>query len=90
MIIEHSINVRPALTEAGQIQVSAKALLLQNTGTVDAYLNTHCTIKAGGTLQIAPFPAEGILKDELSVTFSAAVGTKRLEVIEIQNNQIIC
>ena len=86
---EYSLRVRPAITSAAQIQIRAKGVLLQNKGTADAYINTHCTVSAGSTLQIAPFPADGIIVDDWNVSF-ANTGTMRLEIIEVHNNEIIC
>jgi hypothetical protein len=86
----HTINAKAPVTSPGTLQIRAKAVLLQNTGQVDAYVNTHMTIRAGSTLQLAPFPDDGVIYDEWNVTFAAGPGTTRLEVIEVQSDDIIC
>ncbi|MBX2927012.1 MAG: hypothetical protein KF852_04190 [Saprospiraceae bacterium] len=86
----HALNVKPPITEAAQVQIRAKALLIQNLGTVDAYINTHLTVRAGATLQIAPFPEMGYIWDEWTVTFAQGAGTRRLEIGEIQSHNIVC
>jgi hypothetical protein len=86
----HTLNAKAPLTGPGQLQIRARAVLIQNTGQVDAYINTHMTIRAGSTLQLAPFPDDGVIFDDWMITFAPGPGTVRLEVIEVQSNDIIC
>lgn len=86
----HAIYVRPPITAGAQVQIRARAVTIQNTGTLDAYINTHFTIRAGATLQIAPFSDNGVIYDDWTITFASGAGTARLEIVEVQNDRIIC
>jgi hypothetical protein len=89
-MVYHQINVKAPITDPAQVQIRARAVLIQNMGTLDAYINTHLTIRAGASLQIAPFPDNGVFYDDWTITFAAGAGTRRLEIVEVQNDRIIC
>ncbi len=83
-LLEAGIDVLPARTESGQIQIDgALSVLMHNAGTTDVTINGHLTLKAGATHHLAmPHPGV-VINDYLTVVFSSTVGA-RLEIAMIR------
>lgn len=84
MIREVSIDILPALTENGRIQIDgANSILLHNAGATVAVIDNHLTVGPGSTFQFSTQLPDFLISAVLRVQFTG-VGSQRLEVATLR------
>jgi len=83
---EHTVDTKKPITQAGDFQVRANAVIFQNAGSDVAYINKHWTLFPNSTFAVnVPGDSVGVIRERFQVDFAGAAGaTQRVEVMVIR------